>query len=184
MSGKVFCAITLILCVGLIFVLIFNGCGKKTEVAEGPETEEFTVALTPSIHEVKGEQFSLQLSNLKITKMINKSTKEVTAIPTLRGDIKISSKSNKILQVQEVTIQYLDSSGHPIPFWTGVKNVMVSSYPQDLKPGTDSKKDLSVTVPIAAVKDKLLNKIHTEVVYGPPPLKREAFDIPVKMEEK
>ncbi len=175
MSGKVFCPITLILCFGLIFVSIFSGCGKE----EGRETEEFTVELTPSTHEIKGEQFSLQLSNLKIIKTIDKSTKELTAIPTLRGDIKISNKSNKILTVQEITIQYLDSSGNPIPFWTGVKNVTVSSDRQDLKPGTDSKKDLTVTVPIAAVKDKLLHKIHIEVVYGTLPLKRNAFDIPV-----
>jgi hypothetical protein len=176
--------IFLLSALGLIFVLALNGCGKKTEVAEGPKTEEVTVALTPSIQEVKGEQFTLQLSNLNIIKTIDKSSKELTTTPALRGNIKISNKSNNILEVQGVTIQYLDSSGNPIPFKSGEKNVTVSSYWKDLKPGTDSENYLDVTVPIAAVKDKLLSKIQVRVVYIPSPLKREALDIPVKMEEK
>jgi hypothetical protein len=169
---------------GFIFVLIFNGCGKKTEVAEGPKTEEVTVALTPSIQEVKGEQFTLQFSNLRIIKTVSQSTKDLTTTPSLKGSLKISNKSNNILEVQGVTIQYLDSSGNPIPFKTGEKNVTVSTYWKDLKPGTDSENYLDVTVPMAAVKEKLLNKIQIRVVYIPSPLKRETLDIPVKMEEK
>jgi len=169
---------------GLIFILALNACGNKTEVAEGPKTEEVTVALTPSTQEEKGEQFSLQLSNPKVIKTIDKSTKELITTPSLRGNIKISNKSNNILDVQGVTIQYLDSSGNPIPFKTGEKKVTVSTYWKDLKPGTDSENYLDVTVPIAAVKDKLPSKIQVRVVYIPSPLKREALDIPVKMEEK
>ena len=56
---------------GLIFVLALNGCGKKTEVTEVPKTEEITVALTPSTQEIRGEQFTLQLSNLGILKLIS-----------------------------------------------------------------------------------------------------------------
>jgi len=43
---------------------------------------------------------------------------------------------------------------------------------------------LDVTVPMVAIKEKSLNKVQVRVVYIPTPLKREAFDIPVKMEEK
>jgi hypothetical protein len=81
---------------GLIFVLALNGCGKKTEVAEGPKVEEITVALTPLTQEIKGEQFILQLSDLKILKTIDKSTKELTTTPNLRGKIKISNQSKKV----------------------------------------------------------------------------------------
>jgi len=94
------------------------------------------------------------------------------------------NSSNNILDIQGVTIQYLDSSGNPIPFKTGEKKVTVSAYWTDLKPGTESESSLDVTVPIAAVKGKLLNKIQIRVVYVPTPLKRETMDIPVKMEEK
>ena len=169
---------------GLIFVLIFNGCGKKTEVTEGPKTEEITVVLTPSTQEIKGEQFTLQLSNLKILKTIDKSTKELTTTPNLKGNIKITNHSKNILDVQGVTIQYLDNLGNPIPFKTGEKKVTVSTYWTDLQPGKEAENYLDVTVPMAAVKEKSLDKIQVNVVYIPSPLKREALGIRVKMEEK
>lgn len=180
MSKKLF----LLSAMGLIFILIFNGCGKKTEVTEGPKTEEITVAVTPSTQEVKGEQFTLQLSNLRIIKTVDKSSKELTTTPSLKGNIKISNHSQNILDVQGVTIQYLDLSGNSIPFKTGEKKVTVSTYWTDLQPGKEAENYLDVTVPIAAVKEKSLNKVQVRVVYIPTPLKREAFDIPVKMEEK
>ena len=174
----------ILLAVVLPIILTLNNCGKKSEVGEVPKTEEVTVALTPSIQEVKGEQFTLQLSNLRILKTIDKSTKELTTTPNLKGNIKITNQSNNILDVQGVTVQYLDGSGNLIPFKTGEKKVTVSTYWTDLQPGKDAENYLDVTVPIAAVEEKSLNTIQVNVVYIPSPLKREAFGIPVKMEEK
>lgn len=37
---------------GLIFVIIFNGCGKETKVTKAPKTEEITVTLAPSTQEM------------------------------------------------------------------------------------------------------------------------------------
>lgn len=169
---------------GLILVLTLNGCSKKTEIAGGTKTEEITVALTPSVQEIKGEQFTLQLSDLRILKTIDKTTKEMTSTPNLRGNIKIANLSKNILEVQGITLQYLDGSGNPIPFKTGEKKVAVSTYWTDLQPEKEAENYLDVTVPIAAVKEKTLNKIQVNVVYIPSPLKREALSIPVKMEEK
>ena len=81
-----------LLAVVLPLIFALNNCGRK-EVAEAPKTEEVSVALTPSTQEVKGEQFTLQLSDLKVLKTIDKSTKEVTTTPYLRGKIKISKQS-------------------------------------------------------------------------------------------
>ena len=173
-----------ILSLGMMVILTLSGCGKKTEVAEVPKTEEVTIALAPSTQEVKGEQFILQLSDLTITKTIDQSTKELTTTPSLRGKIKISNLSKNVLDVQGVTIQYLDASGNPIPFKSGEKRSTVSTYWTDLEPGKEAETSLDATVPMSAIKDKLLNKIQVRVVYIPTPLKREAFDVQVKMEEK
>ena len=169
---------------GLIFLLIFNGCEKKAEIGEISKIEEVTVVLSPSTQEVKGEQFSLALSDLKITKTIDKSTKELTTTPHLKASIKIKNLSNNILEIQGVTFQYFDGSGNLIPFKTGEKIVTVSMYMRDLQPGKESENYLDVTVPMAAVKEKSLSKIQANVVYVPTPLKRESVDVPVKMEEK
>ena len=174
----------ILLAVVLPLILTLNNCGKKSEVAEVPKTEEITVTLTPSTQEVKSERFTLQLSNLKILKTIDKSTKELTTTPNLRGNIKITNHSKNILDVQGVTIQYLDNSGNPIPFKTGEKKVAVSTYWTDLQPGKEAENYLDVTVPMAAVKEKSLDKVQVSVVYVPTPLKRETLDAPVKMEVK
>ncbi len=167
---------------GLIFIFIFNSCDNKTEVADAPETEEITVALTPSNKEIKGELFTLNLSDLKIIKTINKSTKELTTAPSLKGGLKISNNSTSILEIKEMTIQYIDISGNPIPFKNGEKEAKVSAYWSNIQPEKESEKSLDVKVPMAAVKEKSLNKIRTHVVYIPTPLKGESMDVLVKME--
>jgi hypothetical protein len=169
---------------GLIFVLVLPGCEKKSKMAETSKIEEVTIALSPSTQEVKSEQFSLQLSDLNITKSIDKSTKELTTTPHLKGSIKIKNLSKNILEIQGVTFQYFDGSGNMIPFKTGEKNVTVSVYMRDLQPGNESENYLDVTVPMAAVKEKSLSKIQASVVYIPTPLKRELVDVPVKIEER
>ncbi len=166
---------------GLIFILIFNSC-EKTEVAEAPETEEITVALTPSNQEIKGELFTLNLSDLKIIKTINKSTKELTTTPSLKGSIKILNNSTNILDIKEITIQYIDISGNPIPFKDGEKKAKVSFYESKIQPEKAFEITLDVKVPVAAEKEKSINKIRTHVVYVPTPLKKESMDVPVKME--
>ncbi len=167
---------------GLIFIFIFNSCDNKTEVAEAPETEEITVALTPSNQEIKVKLFTLNLSDLKIIKTINKSTKELTIAPSLRGSLNISNNSTNILNIKEMTIQYLDISENPISFKNGETGAKVSAYWSNIQPGKDLETSLDVKVPMAAVKEKSLNKIRTHVVYIPIPLKRESLDVLLKME--
>ena len=71
--------------------------------------------------EIKGELFTLNLSDLKIIKTINKSTKELTTTPSLKGSLKISNNSTNILDIRKITIQYIDISGSPISFKDGEK---------------------------------------------------------------
>jgi hypothetical protein len=167
---------------GLIFIFIFNSCENKTEVAEAPETEEVVVALTPSNQEIKRELFTLKLSDLKIIKTINKSTKELTTTPSLKGSLKIVNNSTNILDIKEITIQYIDISENPIPFKDGEKKAKVSFYGPNIQPEKDFETTLDVKVPMAAEKEKSINKIRTHVVYIPTPLKTETMDVPVKME--
>ena len=176
--------ISVVLALSVMVIFVFSHCSKETEVAETPKTEEMKVALSPTTQEVKGDRFNLQLSDLEITGTVDKGTKELTQAPSLRGNIKLTNQSRDILDVQGVTFQYLDKSGNPIPFKTGEKNVTVSAYWKDLQPGTETAHYVDVNVPAAAVKEKSLEKIQVRVVYIPSPLKREALDVPVKMEAK
>ena len=169
--------------VGLVFIFSLNSCEKKPEVTKAPETQKVTVALTPSDQEIKGELFSLKLSDLKIIKTVNTSTKELSTIPSLSGSIKISNDSTSILDIKEVTVQYLDSSGNPIPFENGKAKATVRGYWSDIQPGAHAEASLDVKVPMAAVKEKSISKIRSHVVYIPIPLKKETMEASVEMGE-
>lgn len=119
---------------------------------------------------------------MKFIKTINKSTKELTTPPVLRGSLKISNNSTNILDIKEITIQYLDISENPISFKNGEKEAKVSTYWSDIQPGKDFETSLDVKVPIAAVKEKSFNKIRAHIVYIPIPLKSESMDVLLKME--
>jgi len=94
----------------IVLIIGLVACEKKTEMAQAPTTEQVDVAMTPASQQIKGEQFTLELSDLKIVKTVDMKTKELTGAPFLRGSIKIINNSKSILDVQGVTFQYLDSS--------------------------------------------------------------------------
>ena len=177
MSRKIFC----LLAAGLLFSGIMS-CSKKADVTPVATTEEVTLGLLPANQDIKGEQFTLQLSNLKILETMDKTSKEITSIPQLKGTMKIINISKNILQIQGITFQYLDASGKPIPFKSGENNVTVSIYSRELQPGKDSENSLQVNIPVAALKNKSLSKIEANVVYVPTPLKKESVDMPVKIQ--
>ena len=168
---------------GLLFICSFSSCEKKSEVTGAPETQKVTVALTPSDQEIKGELFTLKLSDLKIIKTVNTSTKELVIAPSLSGSIKISNDSTSILDIKEVTVQYLDGSGNPIPFENGKAKATVRGYWSDIQPGGHTEAPLDAKVPMPAVKEKSISKIRSHVVYIPIPLKEETMEIPVEIEE-
>jgi len=132
---------------------------------------------------MKGDMFTLTLSDLKIIKTVNKSTKELETVPSLTGGLKISNTSTNILDFKEVTLEYIDSSGNPVPFKDGKKKAEVSVYWSDIQPGKDSETNFDAKVPMAAVEDKSINKLRTHIVYIPTPLKEETMEVPARIEK-
>jgi hypothetical protein len=172
---KILMLIPLCLAVG------FFSCTKEQK-AEAPKQERVEKSLVPPKAEVKGQSFSVELSDLKVAMLVNTTSKEIVETPSLNGSIKIINKSNDILDVQGVTLEYLDEAGKPIPFKSGEKISKVSSFWQPIKPGKDFEGSLDATIPRAAVKEKVLGKVEINVVYIPSPLKRETLTLSEKVE--
>jgi hypothetical protein len=172
---KIFIFLALGLIVGLW------GCTGQKKV-EAPKQERIEKSLVPSKAEAKGPNFSVELSDLKVATTVDTASKEITETPSLSGGIKITNKSNDILDIQGVTLEYLDEAGKPIPFKSGDKISKVSSYWQPIKPEKTFEGSIDATIPRAAVKEKALGKIEINVVYIPSPLKRETFTLPEKVE--
>jgi len=172
---KIFIFIALSLVVG------FFGCTKEKKV-EAPKQERITKSLAPQKSELKGKNFFVELSDLKVLTVVDTASKEIVETPTLRGSIKITNKSKDILDIQAVTFEYLDEAGKPIPFKPEEKIDKVYPFWKILQPEGITEGTLDVTIPKMAVTGKALGKIEINLVYVSSPLKRETLILSEKVE--
>ena len=172
---KIFVILTLSLAIGFI------GCAQEKKV-EAPKQEQITKNLVPPKVEIKGQNFLAELNDLKVVMTIDTASKEIVETPTLKGNIKITNKSKDILDIQAITLEYLDAAGKPIPYKPDEKIVKVYSFWKALQPEGMTEGSLDVTIPASAIKGKLLEKIEINLVYVPSPLKRETLTLSEKVE--
>ena len=172
---KIFILLALSLGIG------FLGCAKEQKV-EAPKQEQITKDLVPPKVEITGQAFLVELTNLKVTTTTNMASKEIVETPSLKGNIKITNKSKDILDIQAVTLEYLDEAGKPIPYKPEEKISKVYSFWKALQPEGTTEGTLDVTIPVNAIKEKSLRKIEVNLVYVPSPLKRETLTLPEKVE--
>jgi len=171
---KIFMLIGLTLAIGII------GCAKEQKV-ETPIQERITKSLVPSKAEVKGQNFLVEFSDLEAVTIVDTASKEIVETPSLKGHIKITNQSKDILDIQAVTLEYLDEAGKPIAFTSGEKIAKVSSYWKAIKPGEAFEGSIEATIPRAAIKEKPLGKLEVSIVYIPSPLKREVLILSEKI---
>jgi hypothetical protein len=138
--------------------------------------------LVPPKIEVKGPAFLVELSDLKVVSTVNIASKEITETPNLTGKIKITNKSKDVLDIQSVTLEYLDEAGKTIPYKPEEKIVKVNSFWKALQPEDSAEGSLDVTIPTNAIKQKSLRKIEVNLVYLSSPLKRERLTLSEKVE--
>jgi hypothetical protein len=172
---KIFIFIGLSLAIGLF------GCTAEKKV-EAPKQERITKNLVPPKSELKGQNFVVELTDLQILTIVDTASKEIVETPSLKGHIKITNKSKDILDIQAVTLEYLDEAGKPIPFKPEEKIEKVYSFWKALQPEGITEGSLDVTIPKMAIKEKTLGKIQVDLVYVPSPLKRETLTLSEKVE--
>ena len=165
----------------LSLVIGFLGCSQQQKT-EAPKQEQITKDLVPPKAEVKGQAFAVELTDLKVTTTIDVASKEIVDTPNLRGKIKITNGSKDVLDIQAVTLEYLDEAGKPIPYKPEEKISKVYPFWKALQPGGMTEGTLDVTIPKNAIKDKSLKKIELNLVYVPSPLKRETLTLSEKVE--
>jgi len=172
---KVFILIVLCMVIG------FSGCTSERKV-EAPTQEQVTKNLVPPKAEVKGPAFFVELNDLKVVTTVNIASKEIVGTPGLKGSIKITNKSKDILDIQALTLEYLDEAGKPIPYKPEEKIEKVYPFWKVLQPEGIAEGSLDVTIPTNAIKEKSLRKIEVNLVYVPSPLKRETLTLSEKLE--
>ena len=173
---KIFIFMALCLIIGLL------GCSKEEKKVEGPKQERITKNLAPEKFELKGQNFLVELSDLQVLTVVDTASNEIVETPTLRGNIKITNNSKDILDIQAVTLEYMDDAGKPIAYKPEEKIVKVYPFWKVLQPEGIAEGTLDATIPRKAVKDKALGKIEVNLVYVPSPLKRETLTLSEKVE--
>jgi len=166
--------------IALSMVIGFFGCAK--EKVEAPKQERITKNLVPPKAEVKGTNFLIEVSDLEVITIEDKASKEIVDTPALKGRIKITNKSKDNLDIQAITVEYLDVAGKPIDFQSGERITKVSLYFKVIKPEESLDGYLDVTIPMKAIKEKTLGKIEFSLVYVASPLNRETVTFPEKIE--
>ena len=124
----------------------------------------------------------MELSDLQVFTVVDTASKEILETPSLRGHIKVTNKSKDVLDIQGITLEYLDGAGKPIAFSSGEKVSKVSLFLKAIKPGETTEGTLDATIPRKAVKEKALGKIEINLVYIPSPLKRETLTLSEKVQ--
>jgi hypothetical protein len=165
----------------LSLTVVFFGCTTEKK-SEAPQKEQVTKSLVPPKAEVKGQNFLLELSELQVVMLMDKASKEITETPSLRGRVKITNQSNDNLEIQGITLEYMDQAGQPIPFTSGERISKATIVLQAIKPGEITEGSLDATIPRMAIKEKALGKIEVNLVYVPTPLKRERLSFSQKVE--
>ena len=167
--------------IGLSLAIGIFGCTKEQKV-EAPKQERITKKLVPPKTELKGQNFLVELNDLQVLTIVDTASKEIVETPTLKANIKITNKSKDILDIQAVTLEYLDEAGKPIPFKPEEKIEKVYPFWKALPPEGITEGSLDVTIPKMAIKEKALGKIEITLVYVPSPLKREILTLSEKVE--
>jgi len=173
--AKIFTFVALSLAVG------FLGCSTQQK-ADAPKQEQVTKNLVPPKAEVMGKNFAVVLNDLKVSMMVDTASKEIVDTPTLRGNIKITNKTKGLLDIQAVTLEYLDEAGKPIAYKPTEKMTKVYPFWKTLKPEETIEGNLDTTIPGNAVKAKALSKIQIDLVYVPSPLSRDTLTLAEKVE--
>ena len=168
--------------IALCLIIGFLGCSKEEKKVEGPKQERITKNLVPPKSELKGQNFLVELSDLQVVMTVEVASKEIVETPSLKGHIKITNKSKDILDIQAVTLEYLDEAGKPIPFKSEEKIDKVYPFWKAIPPEGITEGSLDVTIPKMAIKGKALGKIEINLVYVPSPLKRETMTLSEKVE--
>jgi hypothetical protein len=174
-----FAKIFTLLALGL--VLGFWGCTTDKKV-EAPKQERIEKNLVPPKVEVTGKNFLVELTDLKISMNVDTASKEIVDTPNLRGRIKITNKTKGLLDIQAVTLEYLDEAGKPIAYKPEEKMSKVYPFWKTLKPEETAEGNLDTTIPGNAVKAKALGKIQIDLVYVPSPLNRDTLTLSEKVE--
>jgi hypothetical protein len=161
-------------------------CTQQSTQNTGPVVEDLTFSLRPAALTTTAPFLSLHLDALKVTQRVEQGTDKVVDPPTLSATLKVRNTSeDHALRLIAGEIRYLDGDGKPIQLAAGREEPRFEFYSysaERLDPGKEISRDVSLSFPAAALKDKTLREIRLQLDYIPIPYREETVKFPVALE--
>jgi hypothetical protein len=147
--------------------------------------EDKTYTVTPASVTVKAGIVTGEVTEMKVTERVEKSSGRVVSPAKLTGTLKLKNTSaNQTVRLVAGKILYIDAQGQPIKLEAArpeptVKFAMYGK--EQLDPGQDATQSLDVEFPAEALKAKKLKEIRLELAYIPSPYREETVNFVVSI---
>jgi hypothetical protein len=158
------------------------GCSQQ---ASGPAVviEDKVYTVTPASVQVKAGIVTGDVTEMKVTERIEKSSGRIVSPAKLTGKLALkNSSTNQTVRLVAGRIQYIDAQGQPIKLAEAQTEptIKFATYgTEQLGPGQDATQSLEVDFPAEALKAKKLKEIRLELAYIPSPYKEESVNFTV-----
>ena len=160
------------------------GCAQQPS-GTAAVIEEKTYTVTPASVQVKAGIVTGEVTEMKVTERVDKSSGRVVSPAKLTGTLKLKNTSpNQTVRLIAGKIQYLDVQGQPIKLEESrtEPTLKFATYGNErLDPGQDATQSLDVEFPAEALKAKKLKEIRLELAYIPSPYREESVNFIVSI---
>ncbi len=158
------------------------GCSQQPS-GTAAVIEEKTYTVTPASVKVKAGIVTGEVTEMKVTERVEKSSGRVVSPAKLTGTLKLKNTSaNQTVRLVAGKIQYIDAQGQPIKLEEArtEPTLKFATYgPERLDPGQDATQSLDVEFPAEALKAKKLKEIRLDLAYIPSPYTEETVNFTV-----
>ena len=159
------------------------GCSQQSGTAVVIEDKVYTV--TPASVTVKAGIVTGEVTEMKVTERIEKTSCRLVSPAKLTGMLKLNNSSkDQAVRLVGGKIQYIDAQGQPIKLeeTRTEPTIKFATYGSErLDPGQDATQSVDVDFPAEALKAKRLKEIRFELAYIPSPYKEETVNFTVSI---
>ena len=168
--------------VAVVLAAMTPGCSQQPSgTAVMIEDKVYTV--TPASVTVKAGIVTGEVTEMKVTERVEKSSGRLVSPAKLTGMLKLTNSSkDQAVRLVGGKIQYIDAQGQPIKLeeTRTEPTIKFATYGAErLDPGQDATQSVDVDFPAEALKAKKLKEIRLELAYIPSPYKEETVNFTV-----
>jgi hypothetical protein len=160
------------------------GCSQQPS-ATAAVIEDKIYAVTPASVNVKAGIVTGEVTEMKVTERVEKSSDRIVSPAKLTGTLRLKNTSpNQTVRLVAGKIEYIDAQGQPIKV-EEARAEPVIRFPgygnERLDPGQEATQALDAEFPVEALKAKKLSQIRLELAYIPSPYQEETVNFTVSI---